>query len=75
MVGGDIMNDIYLIIISDQYPAFYIFARTQQGAVDAVSRYLSDNGYQNASASHTWNVEPINEAYTNDNSIILMANY
>lgn len=62
------MNDIYLITISDQYPAFYIFARTQQGAVDAVSRYLS------VPSSNNWSVELINEAYTNDNSIILSVN-
>lgn len=68
------MSDIYLIVINDQYPAFYIFARTQQGAVDAVSRYLSDNGYLSVPSSNNWSVELINEAYTNDNSIILSVN-
>lgn len=68
------MNDIYLITINDQYPAFYIFAKTQQGAVDAVSRYLSDNGYLSVQSSNNWSVELINEAYTNDDSIILSSN-
>lgn len=68
------MNDIYLITISDQYPAFYIFARTQQGAVDAVSRYLSDSSYLSVPSSNNWSVELINEAYTNDDSIILSVN-
>lgn len=67
------MSDIYLIIISEQYPSFYVFAKDQQEAIDAVNRYLSING-QTMQSSSTWSVELINEAYTNDDSIILNVN-
>lgn len=66
--------NIYLVSIGDQYPNFYVFAKDQQSVIGAVNVYLSNNDYQNVPTSTSWSVELINEAYTNDDSIILSAN-
>lgn len=66
--------NIYLVMINDQYPSFYVFAKDPQSVIGAVNVYLTNHAYRDTPASDQWSIELINEAYTNDNSIILSSN-
>ncbi|MRH09626.1 hypothetical protein GIX81_09245 [Lactobacillus reuteri] len=46
----------------------------QQSVIGAVNVYLSNSDYQDVPTSTSWNIELINEAYMNDDSVILTAN-
>lgn len=65
--------NIYLVMISDQYPSFYVFAKDPQSVIGAVNIYLANHAYRDTPKSEQWSIELINEAYMNDDSVILSA--